>query len=85
MRYIRSPYTFNSLSTTHLIVIIIYFVCITFDDGNNFDIIFLYLVCPKHIHIFIMNGSVVNVARLNCFEPPRSGFTRVQFPVKVKL
>ena len=30
-------------------------------------------------------GSVVNVARLSCFEPPRSGFTRVQSPVKVKL
>ena len=30
-------------------------------------------------------GSVVYVARLSCFEPPLSGFTGVQSPVKVKL
>ena len=30
-------------------------------------------------------GSVVNVARLSCFEPPCSGFTRVQSPIMVKL
>ena len=29
--------------------------------------------------------SCLRRERLSCFEPPRRGFTRVQFPVMVKL
>ena len=55
------------------------FKCDIYSDSSTQDTLDLINLGYRAV------GSVVYVTRLSCFGPPRSGFTPVQFSVKVKL